>query len=89
MVLMSSLSLVKNGRGFGNDERRVDGATKSGRRQLLGDAGNWRVPVTHSLPTHSAHAFCTGYPPLPNDHDGFSCGAHRYSILHVCLYDCI
>jgi len=20
----------------------------------------------------------SGYPPLPNDHDGFSCGAHRF-----------
>lgn len=45
MVLMSSFSLVQNGRGFGNDEGRVEGATKSGRRQLLGDAGNWRVPL--------------------------------------------
>jgi hypothetical protein len=30
MVLMSPFSLVQNGRGFGNDERRVEGATKSG-----------------------------------------------------------
>ncbi len=21
-----------------------------------------------------------GYPPLPNDHDGFSCGAHKFVI---------
>ena len=36
--------------------------------------------------THSAHAFCSGYPPLPNDYDGFSCGAHRYRIsdIHYC-----
>ena len=45
IVLMSPFPLVQNGRGFGNDERRVEGATKSGRRQLLGDAGNWRVPL--------------------------------------------
>jgi hypothetical protein len=44
MVLMSPLFLVQNGRGSGNDERRVEGATKPGRRQLLGDAGDWRVP---------------------------------------------
>jgi hypothetical protein len=23
--------------------------------------------------------YSVGYPPLPNDHDGFSCGAHKYS----------
>jgi hypothetical protein len=45
MALMSPFSLVQNGRRFGNDERRVEGATKSSRRQLLGDAGNWRVPI--------------------------------------------
>lgn len=21
-----------------------------------------------------------GYPPLPNDHDGFSCGAHKWAL---------
>ena len=46
MVLMSPSCLLQNGRRFGNDERRVEGATKSGRRQLLGDAGNWRVRYT-------------------------------------------
>ena len=24
-----------------------------------------------------------GYPPLPNDHDGFSCGAHKYVPLQL------
>lgn len=38
-----------------------------------------------TLLTYSAHAFSIGYPPLPNDHDGFSCGAHRYRILHIRL----
>lgn len=22
-----------------------------------------------------------GYPPLPNDHDGFSCGAHKWVLI--------
>ncbi|KAF9013417.1 hypothetical protein BDQ17DRAFT_1231904 [Cyathus striatus] len=26
-----------------------------------------------------------GYPPLPNDHDGFSCGAHKYDVDYGCL----
>lgn len=25
---------------------------------------------------------CSGYPPLPNDEDGFSCGAHKYVRYH-------
>ncbi|KAF9220945.1 Clavaminate synthase-like protein [Gyrodon lividus] len=28
-----------------------------------------------------------GYPPLPDDHDGFSCGAHKYRIIQVLRRD--
>lgn len=60
------------------------GLSEEERKQLCGQVddsfwvmriiGGWWIPCNEST---AVSCKCLGYPPLPNDDDGFSCGAHK------------